>query len=98
MTGKNIFSLKNILIQTKKKGFRIIAVLVRSDLKKALLNNKSRARKVPERAIFETHKEIERNFKFVSSSGEVDEAWIIDNTTLPSYKEFRTSKFIKKVK
>jgi len=98
MTGKNIFSIKDLLIRTKKKGFRIIAVLVQTDLKKALFNNKARARRVPERAIVEAYKELQENFKFVVSSGEVDEAWVIDNTDFPTYKQFRTSKFIKKIK
>jgi len=98
MTGKNIFSIKDLLIRTKKKGFRIIAVLVQTDLKKALFNNKIRARRVPERAIIETHKQLQDNFKFVVSSGEVDEAWVINNTDTPTYKQFRSSKFIKKIK
>lgn len=98
MTGKNIFSIKDLLIRTKKKGFRIVAVLVQTDLKKALFNNKNRARKVPERAIIETYKELESNFKFVVSSGEVDEAWVINNTNTPTYKQFRSSKYIKKIK
>ena len=98
MTGKNIFSIKDLLIRTKKKGFRIVAVLVQTDLKKALFNNKNRARKVPERAIIETYKELESNFKFVVSSGEVDEAWVINNTDTPTYKQFRSSKYIKKIK
>jgi len=63
MTGKNIFSIKDLLIRTKKKGFRIIAVLVQTDLKKALFNNKARARRVPERAIVEAYKELQENFK-----------------------------------
>lgn len=98
MTGKNIFSIKDLLIRTKKKGFRIIAVLVQTDLKKALFNNKIRARRVPERAIIEAHKQLQDNFKFVVSSGEVDEAWVINNADTPTYKQFRSSKFIKKIK
>lgn len=98
MTGKNIFSIKNLLIRTKKKGFRIVAVLVQTDIKKALFNNKARVRRVPERAIIEAYKELQDNFKFVVSSGEVDEAWIVNNTDTPTYKQFRSSKFIKKIK
>ncbi len=96
--GRNTMRLKDILIRTKKKGMRIIAVLVHVDLNTAITNNQRRYRFVSKDIIIDAYNKIEKNFNYLIASPEVDEAWKISNNSRPSYQEFRTSNFIQRLK
>jgi predicted ABC-type ATPase len=96
--GRNIHALKNLLIRTKKRGMNIVVVMVHISLEQAKINNKTRGRSVPDSIIEDAYKSIERNFNYLVSCGEVDEAWRMDNTTRPTYQDFRSSNFIRKIK
>jgi hypothetical protein len=96
--GRDIFRLKDILIRAKKRDMRVIVVLVHVDLKTAIANNALRARSVPGNIIKDAYNKIENNFNFLVTSGEVDEAWRIDNNTNLNYADLRTSNFIRRIK
>jgi len=96
--SRNPFKIQGLIIRAKNKGMNIVLVYVRTDLETALKNNRTRRRMVPEEVINDTYKSIENNFKILRSTAQVDEAWIIDNSSKPTYKDFRTSKYIDRVK
>ncbi len=96
--SRNPFNIQSLIIRTKKKGMRVVLVYVRTSLQTALDNNRKRKRVIPDEVITDTFKSIEHSFKFLKSSAEVDEAWVIDNANKPTYNDFRTSEFIRKVK
>lgn len=96
--SRNPFKIQGLMIKSNDKGMRIIVVYVRTSLQQALENNKSRKRVIPEEVIIDTFKYIENNFKILQSTHVVKEAWIIDNTTKPSFNDFRTSQYIDRVK
>jgi predicted kinase len=96
--GKDIESLKKIIFLSKEKGFRVIIVLVHVNLEKAKEGNRQRSRAVPEEVIEDAYKNVEKNFNAVISFPEVDEVWRLDNEMRPSFNQFRSSDFIKKIK
>jgi predicted ABC-type ATPase len=96
--GRNPFNIQSLIIRTKKKGMRVVLVYVRTSLQAALENNRERKRVIPEEVITDTFKSIENSFRILRSSADVNEAWVIDNTNKPTYDDFRTSDFIRKVK
>lgn len=96
--SRNPFKIQGLMIKSKEKGMRIIVVYVRTSLTIALENNKKRKRVIPEEVIIDTFKCIDDNFKILRSTHVVDEAWIIDNTSKPSFNDFRTSQYIERVK
>lgn len=96
--GKDLESLKKVIFLSKEKGFRVIVVLVHVGLEKAKEGNRQRSRMVPEEVIEDAYKNVEKNFNAIISFPEVDEVWRLDNEIRPSYNQFRTSDFIKKIK
>lgn len=96
--GRNPFNIQSLIIRTKKKGMRVVLVYVRTSLQAALENNRERKRVIPEEVITDTFKSIENSFRILRSSADVNEAWVIDNTNKPTYDDFRTSDFIRKIK
>jgi len=96
--GRNPFNIQNLIIRTKKKDMRVVLVYVRTSLQAALENNRERKRVIPEEVITDTFKSIENSFRILRSTADVDEVWVIDNTNRPTYSDFRTSEFIRKVK
>jgi len=96
--GKDLESLKKIIFMSKEKGFRVIVILVHVGLEKAKEGNRQRIRMVPEEVIEDAYKSVEKNFNTIVSFPEVDEVWRLDNEMRPSYDQFRTSDFIKKIK
>ena len=96
--SRNPFNIQSLIIRTKRKGMRVVLVYVRTSLQAALENNKRRKRVIPEEVITDTFKSIENSFRILRSSADVDEAWVIDNVNKPTYNDFRTSDFIRKVK
>lgn len=96
--GKDLESLKKIISLSKEKGFRVVVVLVHVSLEKAKEGNRQRSRAVPEEVIEDAYKNVERNFNAIISFPEVDEAWRLDNEMRPSFDQFRSSDFIKKIK
>lgn len=96
--GRNPFNIQSLIIRTKRKGMRVVLVYVRTSLQAALENNKRRKRVIPEEVITDTFKSIENSFRILRTSADVDEAWVIDNVNKPTYNDFRTSDFIRKVK
>jgi predicted kinase len=96
--GRDLESLKKIIHLSKENGFRVVIVLVHVGLEKAKEGNRSRPRSVPEEVIEDAYKHIEKNFNALISFPEVDEAWRIDNEMRPSFEQFRSSDFIKKIK
>jgi len=96
--GRDMFRLKDILIRTKKQGMNIVVIHVHVSLETAKKGNLTRVRSVPEDIIEDAYKRIEKNFNFLVTSPEVDEAWRVDNDARPGYKDFRTSNFIRRIK
>lgn len=96
--SRNPFNIQGLLIRAKKKGMNIVLVYVRTSLEAALKNNRNRKRMIPEGVIRDTFKSIENNFRILRTSVQVDEAWIIDNSSKPTHADFRTSEFIQRVK
>ena len=96
--SRNPFNIQGLLIRAKKKGMNIVLVYVRTSLEAALKNNRNRRRMIPEEVIRDTFKSIENNFRILRTSVQVDEAWIIDNSSKPTYADYRTSDFIQRVK
>jgi predicted ABC-type ATPase len=85
-----------LINQSQADGFRIVLVWVKVDLKTSIESNQRRNRNVPEERIMNSYKNTELHFNQLVDK--VEEAWIIDNDTHPNFNDFRTSKYIKRIK
>lgn len=96
--GRDLMSLKKIIFLSKERGFRVVIILVYVGLDKAKEGNRQRIRAVPEDVIEDAYKNVEKNFNALISFPEVDEVWRLDNEMRPSFFQFRSSDFIKRIK
>jgi len=94
--GSSYQKLLDLIKQSQADGFRIVLVWVKVDLKTSIEANQKRNRNVPEERIINSYKNTEMHFNQLVDK--VEEAWIIDNDTHPNFQDFRSSRYIKRIK
>jgi predicted kinase len=95
-TGRRLEGMRHLINISHEAGMRVVVVYVSVTLKTAQHGNANRARRVPADVIDASHAAVEHNFNTIVPLA--DEAWRIDNDTRPSYKQVRTSAFIRRIK
>jgi predicted ABC-type ATPase len=99
VTGKDLESLTRKIDTFSSSGLNVVLVHVRVPMRVAIAGNMSRTRQIPNDMLVSAHENAIKNFE--SAVHLVDEAWTITNWTgshYPSYKDFRTSDLIQRVK
>lgn len=94
--GRNYQKLLNLITKSQADGFRIVLVWVKVDLETSIKANKARNRTVPSEVIEISYKNTQQHFNQLVDK--VEEAWIINNTTHPDFKDFRSSQYITRIK
>jgi predicted ABC-type ATPase len=94
--GSSYQKLLDLIVKSQADGFRIVLVWVKVDLQTSINANQTRNRRVPAKAIEISYKNTLQHFNQLVDK--VEEAWIIDNDTRPNFQDFRSSKYIKRIK
>jgi predicted ABC-type ATPase len=94
--GSSFQKLLQFIKNAQAKGFRVVLVWVKVELETAIKANKARDRRVPTKTIITSFKNTQLHFNQLVDK--VEEAWIINNTTHPNFKDFRSSEHITRVK
>jgi predicted ABC-type ATPase len=94
--GSSYQKLLDLIVKSQADGFRVVLVWVKVDLETSIKANQTRNRRVPTEAIEISYKNTLQHFNQLVDK--VEEAWIIDNDTRPNFNDFRSSRYIKRIK
>jgi hypothetical protein len=99
VTGKSLGSLISKIESLRESGLRIILVHVQVPIRVAIAGTMSRKRQVPNDMLVAAHDSALKNFEYALP--QVDEGWVINNWAgdhYPSFRDFRSSDLIQRVK
>lgn len=94
--GSNYHKLLNLIRKAQAEDFRVILVWVKVEKETSVEANLKRDRRVKIDRVEVSYENTIKHFDALVD--DVEEAWIIDNNTHPDFNDFRSSKFIKRIK
>ena len=94
--GKNYHKLLKLITKAQLEGFRVVLVWIKVEKETSVKANIARNRSINPEEIEISYDNTRKHFNTLVD--DVEEAWIIDNDTHPNFNDFRSSKFIKRIK